>query len=241
MTPTRVIFFALRDQLLDGVLPDRFQHPVARTAVPAVVELHQVFADQRRDVLEHHLVERGVRRTRPVGCFSGNGFGGIDREPPGEDRQPPEHPLVVRFERFVAPRDRVAHRAVARLLVAQPAFSHASRRSSRSRSTAGAPTWANRAAASSIASGIPSKPAQIAATSAAFAGGEGEAGLGGPRPLHEELDRLASRDRLRYPAHSPSPAPSLRRQRRRVPSRGPAAPVRWQAQPIAGCRRSGDQ
>ena len=107
-------------------------------------------------------------------------LGRLQREAAGEDGQPAEQSLFGRGEQVVAPGDRVAHRLQPRRQVAGAAgqerqegrFGHrrepGTAPTSRASNSAGG-RWPIRAAASSIASGKPSRRRQIPATAFALA------------------------------------------------------------------------
>ena len=91
-------------QVLLRVLPDGLQQPVPRLAAGRV-GLHEGACHQAREQLED---------VGPVDdAAGGHGFGGIEREAPGEHAQPVEHPSLGLVEQVVRPVDRGAERLVA--------------------------------------------------------------------------------------------------------------------------------
>ena len=99
-----VILLARPRELLERVLPQRLEHPVA----PAV-GAHKAPVDE-----SFQRVKLGVA----------DGLRGLKRAAAGEHRQPGEQPLLLLVEQPVAPVDRRLQRALAPRRVARPAGKH---------------------------------------------------------------------------------------------------------------------
>ena len=133
----------------------------------------------------------GPRRSpEPVG-IRGDGADGVQVGPTGEDRQATEERLLRGREQVVRPGDGVAQRLL-------PTGSQRAGRDDveglveprQQRARAEQPRI--RAAASSIASGSPSRRRQIATTSASVVRRRAEVGADAARPLDEQLHRTGS-------------------------------------------------
>ena len=111
---------------------------------------------------------RRRRRRRAPTAGSEHRLGGLDVGRSGEDRQPVEEPAAAVVEQVVAPGDRATQRLLARRQVAT-ARGQARRADARAGvRIASGDSSLTRAAASSIASGMPCSRAAIAATAGAF-------------------------------------------------------------------------
>ena len=150
---------------LGAVGPDRLQHPVADPAAVALGRHHQRLVDQPGQQVQH-LVD---------GQAAGDGAGadplhGLQGGPAGEHRQPPQQDLLVAAQQFPAPVDHGPQRLVAARDRPAAVGQEPERSSRRAATCPGERAW-NRAAASSMASGRPSRARQIRST-----------GPGWPRP-----------------------------------------------------------
>ena len=65
---------------------------------------------------------RSDRPSRLALRIAGDGRGGLERGPTGENREAGEEPLLVGIEQVIAPGDGVAHRLLARGEIARPAL-----------------------------------------------------------------------------------------------------------------------
>ena len=138
-----------------------------------------------------------VRLSIACRLRSADGFRRLQREAAGEDGEAAEEGLLLRGEEVVAPGDGVAHRLVAGGLVARAAGEQLQGATTvRLQALQAAPrgeSMRSQGAANSIASGSPSRRAQISATVAAFSAVRAKVGVGGLGARGEERDRLVAR------------------------------------------------
>ena len=187
---------AARRQTLERVLADGLEHPEARLV--AALSCSVVSRLLRRS-------DSTPSRTSRSGSL-GDGLGGAEREPADEDAEAREELLLLAARgarSSTRSRARSVHcRSVTPEPGAAPAGDRASSRDARAARAARAAL--QRAAASSSASGSPSRRTQSSTTDAAFVLGELEVGPGRPSAIDEQPDRLGP------------PQPGERRAPRRV-------------------------
>ncbi len=139
-----------------------------------------------------------ARRGRPRGrCrHRHSGLDRVERRAPGEDAEPSEQGPFVLGQQVVAPRDGLAKRAMSDRArpVDEPA--RVSRRCSRRSNRSAGERIRSRAAASSIASGRPSRRRAISATASDVVVGEREVGPDPAGALDEQLHRRRGTDRV---------------------------------------------
>ena len=150
---------AARRQPLQPELAHRLQHPEARLALDALLLAQQALVDQRGNAVED--IERPLRVDDRLGR--------LQRAAAGEDGQAAEEDLLLRGEQVVTPGDGVAHRLLPRRERRGRLRVSSGKRCSRRVSSACGESILTQAAASSIASGSPSRRWQISATAGALA------------------------------------------------------------------------
>ena len=91
-----------RRQLLQSILPHRLQHHEARLTPPTLCLAHQAVLAQPLYAAKY--IELAIR--------VGDRFRRLQGAAPDEDGQAAEQPLLVGIKEVVAPRDRIAERAV---------------------------------------------------------------------------------------------------------------------------------
>ena len=224
-----------RGQLLRRVLADRVEHPEPGLAEHLGLAHHQGLVDQRGE-----RVEDGGRGHQFVGAHL---LGHLQRPARRRPTAAAAAPAPARSAGRGSSRWRPAASAAAARAARSPVVSSPNRSATRIRicSTDSART---RAAASSIASGMPSSDRQIAATAAALAGRQREAGRGRRRPGRRTAGPPPprTRRRTRRPAAGPArrsrPPPAAARGWWRSaagPARRPAAAGQSRAQASSRC------
>ncbi len=101
-------------KLLDGKLPQGFEHSVAGLPVVVDGEHHQRFGDQLFQQTESILLTQGL--------LCANHRDGSQRPSSGEDPQPPEHDLLRFVEEVMAPLDGGAQRSMSLRRVERPSI-----------------------------------------------------------------------------------------------------------------------
>ena len=143
-------------ELLDGELADGLQHPKARSPWTTSV--------WRTRLLSTSAVNAVKKSNSSPGCIRVSAAARSSRR---RIPQSTKQHLFAGREQVVAPGNGIAQRLLPRGQIAGTTGQHGKRRSSRSSSAGGGSTLM-RAAASSIASGNPSRRAQMPATAAAL-------------------------------------------------------------------------
>ena len=139
-------------QLLEPVGAHGFEQPVRRVAGCVASVDDETLPDQPRD---------RVRQRGRTDVVVGQRRGVLQAEGTVEERNPPQRRLLLGVEQAVTPIEHGAQRPVA--FVGSAGGARSSNRSPSASSTPSTPRVAHRAAASSMASGIPSSRAQISA------------------------------------------------------------------------------
>ena len=179
-----------RARPLVAVLPDRLQQPIPGDRSPGVGGL-----DEDHGLV--HELRQEVERLSGVELGSGaDALDRLEREPACEHRQAAEQRLLRLREQVVAPVERRAQRLLARLRRPAASRQEAEPIVEPLRDLVDAERARTRAAASSMASGMPSSRRQISATAAAFCGRQGERRRDQPGALDEEPDRLGLRQAI---------------------------------------------
>ena len=151
-------------ELFEAEFTNRLEHAQAQLTVGGAHRSQQVLGHQRIDQVEDlALVADGCRRLEAAAA--------------DEDRQAAKQRLLVRLEQVVAPGDGVAQRLLAGRRVARAARQQLESTLERPEHRAWRRAVAMRAAASSMASGSPSRRRQISDTATAFSSFSAKSGL----------------------------------------------------------------
>ena len=173
---------------IERVRPQRLQQPVVLLPARSLFRHHEVLVDQPAHHVEHgHGFDVAERRR--------DSLRSLHREDPGEDAEAAEHDLLALVQPVVAP----FHRRGQRLLAGEDGAGASCEEMEAIVELEGdslnADIWRQRAAASSSASGMPSRRWQICAIAGAFASSTTNVGRARRGAVDEQPDCLVLRER----------------------------------------------